>query len=177
MRHFVSVAAALAIASTAQAQAVKSERPASNGVLVTVYSDDFANRHEYSAPSIDVTDGYALVIALRNGGTVTPAYVTGSFIYSGEWRRYNSALFKGGDPAKFIERGRDVGQCSSSRYSRPSCTLTESFRIELSADDIKKHTVDGRIAIQVRAQDTSTAIFEIPVTYINAVNELASSKP
>lgn len=164
---------AAAAAVPADAQAVKSTVTASNGVPVTVYSDDFANRYEYSAPSVNAGDAFVLVATVKKGGVAPPAELTGAFIYSGEWRRYSSALFKGGDPAKFIEAGREVGRCTSSRYSRPSCTLTESFKIELTPAEVKKHAVDGKLAVQVRAQDTSATIIEVPVSYIDAVNEVA----
>lgn len=163
-------------AGHANAQAVKSTVTASNGVEVTVYSDDFANRYEYSAPSIDLPDGFVLVAAIKKAGVVSGPELTGSFIYSGEWRRYNSALYKGGDQAAFVEAGRDVGRCTSSRYSRPSCTLRESFKIGLTAEDIKKHAQDGILAIQVRAQDTTTALMSVPVSYISAINEVAGKK-
>lgn len=158
----------------AYAQSVKSEVTASNGVQVTVYSDDFADRKEFSSPWIDSGDGKLMVATVRKAGTSQPIVLSGFFVYSGEWRRYSSALFKGGDPAKFTSEGRNVGRCSSSRYSRPSCTLNESFSIALTAADIKKHGATGTIAVQVRADDTSTAVFEIPVAYIKAVAELAN---
>lgn len=159
--------------SAAEAQSVKSTVTASNGVAVTVYADEFANRYEYTAPSITAGDGFVLVATVKKAGVAPPPHLTGAFIYSGEWRRYNSAIFRGGSPAKFIEESRNVGRCSSSRYSRPSCTLTESFKIELTPTDIAKHAENGKVAIQVRAQDTSTTIIEVPVAYIDAVNEVA----
>lgn len=173
MKLVLAATVALATASPAYAQAVKSTVTASNGVEVTVYSDEFANRYEYSAPSIKSGDGLILVATIKKGGVAPPPHLTGFFIYSGEWRRYNAAIFKGGDTANFIEAGRDVGSCRSSRYSRGSCTLTENFKIELTPEDVKKHGQDGKLAIQIRAQDTSTTIFEVPVAYIDAVNEVA----
>lgn len=157
----------------AQAQAVKSTVVASNGVEVTVYSDDFANRKEFTAPSVKVPDGTILVAALNRNGTKGVVGLTGYFVYSGDWRRYNSALFKGGDVATFRSTGRNVGRCSSSRYSRPSCILTESFGIDLTPAEIKAHEAAGILAVQVRAEDTSTAVFEIPLAYIKAVAEVA----
>lgn len=157
----------------ASAQAVRSTVSASNGTQVTVYSDDFANRYEYTAPVINIPDGFVLVATVRKGGTAQAVHLSGSFSYIGEWRRYNSALFRGGDQARFIEAGRDVGRCFSSRYSRASCSLNESFKIELSNDEIQKHSRDGKLAIQVRAQDTTTALIEVPVAYIEAVKEVS----
>lgn len=173
MKLIWMVTIALAAASSAYAQAVKSIVTASNGVEITVYSDEFANRYEYSSPLIRAADGFVMVATVKKGGVAPPPHLSGFFVYSGEWRRYNAAIFKGGDTVNFIETGRDVGRCSSSRYSRPSCTLTENFKIELTPQDVKNHGHDGTLAIQVRAQDTSTTIFEVPVAYINAVNEVA----
>ncbi|MBA4760015.1 hypothetical protein [Sphingosinicella sp.] len=165
---------AWAVAIPVQAQSVKSVITASNGVEVTVYSDEFANRYEYTAPLIKTDDVNVLVGNVKKSGVTPAPHLTGFVIYSGEWRRYNSALFKGGDKANFIETGKDVGRCYSSRYSRPSCTLTENFRIELSPAEIKKHSQYGKIALQIRALDSSATIIEVPMTYIDAVNEVAN---
>lgn len=43
----------------------------------------------------------------------------------------------------------------------------------LTPEDIKKHTQAGILAIQIRAQDTTTAIVEIPTSYLDAVEEVA----
>ena len=160
-------------AAQVAAQSVKSTVTASNGVQVTVYSDEFANRYEYSAPSVDLTDGFVLVASIKKGGVATPVYLTGTLIYSGEWRRYNSALFRGGDPAKFIEAGREVGRCQASRYSRASCTLSEGFKIQITPAEISKYAQNGVLAIQIRAQDTSTVMLQIPVSYFDAVAEVS----
>ena len=168
------VAVGVLFSFAAIAQSVKSIVAASNGVEITVYSDEFANRFEYSAPSIKLNDGFALVATVKKAGVVPPAHITGAMVYSGEWRHYNSAIFRGGDAAEFTVTDRKVGRCSSYRYSGPSCTLSEGFRIELAPSDIQKHAQNGILAIQIRAQDTSTAIIEVPVSYIDAVNEVAA---
>ena len=167
------VALALVASSPANAQAVESTVAASNGVEVTVYSDEFANRYEYSAPAVKLVDGFVLVSTVKKAGTVAPVQLVGAFTYSGEWRRYTSAIYRGGDAANYTDTGRNVGRCSSSRYSRPSCTLTEQFSIEVSSDDIKKHAQDGSLAIQVRAQDTTTALLNVPLVYFQAVEEVS----
>lgn len=172
------IAASLAlVAGTANAQSVKSTVVASNGVEVTVHSDEFANRYEYAAPPITLPEGFALIGRVDRGETKGAVDLVGAFVYNGEWRYYNSALYRGGDPAEFTSTGRNVGRCSAgrSRYSRSSCTLTERFRIDFSDDDIASHTQDGHIAIQVRAtQSTDTVIISVPTSYIEAVNEVSS---
>lgn len=175
LRVWTAAAAAVMIVSPACAQAVRSEVVASNGVTVTVYADEFANRYEYSAPSIDVQDGFALVSKVDRGDTKGPIYLGGSFLYSGEWRYYDSALFRGGDAAEFTSTGREVGRCSSSRYSRPSCSLREGFRIDFTAEDVANRAQDGQLGVQIRAGRSAQAVLvSIPVSYIEAVREVSS---
>ena len=154
----------IALPNVAQGQAVKSTVAAANGVVVDVYSDDFAARKEFTSPEVKAGDGQIMA---------SPIELSGFFVYSGEWRRYSNAVFKGGDVANFISTGRDVGRCSSSRYSRPSCTLSESFKIALTPADIRSHNIDGVVAIQIRADDTSAVIFEVPMAYFTAVADVA----
>ncbi|WP_140419448.1 hypothetical protein [Sphingobium sp. Z007] len=145
---------------------------ASNGVEVSVNSDEFAGRHEYTAPLIKLPDGFVLVAGVKKAGISGAAFLTGYLAYIGEWRRYSSALYRGGNPAKFTNTSREVGRCHSSRYSRPTCTLSEGFKIEVSAEDIRQHAQNGTLSIQVRADDTSTVMLEVPVSYFDAVNEM-----
>ena len=68
----VVLAVSLALATPAFAQMVKSEITVSNGTVVSVNSDDFAGRYEYTAPTIrfDNRNGFALVAAIKEGGEV-----------------------------------------------------------------------------------------------------------
>jgi hypothetical protein len=169
------IALAASFALPATAQSVKSEVTASNGVIVTVYADDFANRYEYTAPVINFPDGFGLVARIVRPGTVPKTNIQGSFSYRGEWRRYSTALFRGGAEASYNAGSRDVVSCSGSRYGG-GCNLRESFSIDLSPAQIRDHAQDGVIDIQVRAQDTSTALLKIPASYIEAVNEVAGQR-
>lgn len=170
---FVVVAAVVALAAPVQAQSVKSEVTASNGVVVTVYADEFAGRYEYTAPAITIDSGFALVARVVRGDTVPPISVQGSFNYSGEWRYYTSAVFRGGDPVDYKEGSRDVGRCRASRYSS-SCSLSEEFHINLSEDDIAGHAENGVLAMQVRASRSSdVALISVPLTYFDAVKEVS----
>jgi len=163
------------VASHTNAQSVRSEVIASNGVTVTVHTDEFAGRYEYTSPEIEVADGYAFVARIEQGGAAGDVQILGGFVYSGEWRYYQSAVFRGGDPADFTARDRDVGRCSSSRYSRPSCTLTETWGIKLTAEQIQQHAVDGLIPIQLRAVDSSAnVIIQVPVASLEAIREVSS---
>lgn len=172
---FMKMLLGLALAATAAVAvaATKSEVTASNGVAVTVYSDEFANRYEYSAPSIEFKEdgessgSFALVAKISKGGAIGDAYVTGAVYYSGDWHRYASAVFRGGDTVKFTSTSRDVLSC---RYG---CSYSEGFRLDISKDEIAKHASDGVLAVQLRAQSSDTAIIQIPVSYFDAVNEVA----
>ncbi|MBB4797984.1 hypothetical protein HNP32_001708 [Brevundimonas bullata] len=172
---FVGIALAASFALPASAQSVKSEVTATNGVVVTVYSDDFANRYEYSAPVINFPDGYALVARIVRPGITPKTNIQGSLSYRGEWRRYSTALFRGGAEASYNAGSREVVSCSGSRYGG-GCNLREGFSIDLAPAQIRDHTQDGVIDIQVRAQDTSTALIKIPASYIEAVNEVAGHR-
>jgi len=165
----------VSLPADASAQSLRSEVTASNGVVVTVDSDEFANRYEYSAPQVAIDDGFVLVSRLIRADTIGPVYIGGGFIYSGDWRFYDSALFRGGDPAEFISAGRDVGRCSSSRYGRPSCTLTEAFLIKLTPKDVATRGVDGKVALQIRSGRTmATVLLEVPTSHFDAVMEVSA---
>ncbi|HEU0135446.1 MAG TPA: hypothetical protein VFR28_11535 [Allosphingosinicella sp.] len=169
MKYLFCAAVTLALAAPASAESVKSEVMASNGVAVTVYADEFAARYEYTAPSVKSGPCFALVARVKRGTETGSVNIQGSCIYSGSWRFYSSAIFKGGATAPFASTGRDVGSC---RYG---CTLTESFRIDLTPAQIKAHTENGIIAIQIRASKTGdTHILEVPASYFAAVSEVSS---
>jgi hypothetical protein len=168
MKYFFGAALALALATSASAEAVKSEVTASNGVPVTVYADEFAARYEYSAPVVKASPCFALVARVKRGTETSSVNLQGSCVYSGSWRFYSSAIFKGGAEAPFTSAGREVGSC---RYG---CTLTESFRIDLTPAQIKAHTENGIVAIQIRASKTGdTTILEVPTSYFAAVEEVS----
>lgn len=143
---------------------------AANGVSVSVNGDDFAGRYEYVAPSIDISgggvNGAFFIAAIKKGSTPAMDSYQGFVMYSGEWRFYKSAVFRGGDPVKYTRTDGKVGSC---RYG---CTLTENFLIELTPAEITKYAVNGIVEIQVRAQNTQTFMLSIPVRYIDAVNEV-----
>ncbi len=176
-RRLLIVAAlfgALVTPGVSAAQSVKSSVVATNGVEVTVYSDEFAQRYEYTAPIIEFTDGYVLVAWVRTADSPGSVKLVGTFNYSGDWRFYNSAIFRGGASATFAEAGREVVSCRGSRYGS-GCSLSEGFRIAITAAEVAQHMVDGKLAIQVRASKTAnTAMFEIPQSYIEAVTEVAT---
>lgn len=159
-------------ATMAMAQSVETNVTASNGVVISKISDDFAGRHEYSAPAIEVRSAKgASVIAIpakvRKGSALGEFSVVGFVMYNGDWRYYDSAVFRGGDPVDYTRTDSKVGSC---RYG---CTLTESFSIRLTPAQIAKHSEGGNIVVQIRSRSLDTAQISIPVSYIDAVNELA----
>jgi hypothetical protein len=173
MKRIALILACITLATTtASAQMTKSQFTASNGVVVDVNSDDFAGRAEYSAPAIKFSpenggSGYALVAKTRHAGKLGPLNIQGFIMYSGSWRFYSSAIFKGGAAATYAATGRDVGSC---RYG---CTLTENFMIDLTPTQVEQHAENGVLAIQIRGKSADTAIIQVPVSYIDAVTEVA----
>lgn len=161
--------ASFSVTSTA---ADTSQVRASNGVIIDVNSDAFANRYEYTAPAIKFSEdgssdgmSFALVAAIKKGGAPTRRYVTGAVYYRGEWHRYSSAVFKGGDPAPFVNTSRDVLSC---RYG---CSYTEGFNLDITPEQVAKYSEGGVLQVQLRALSSNTAIVSIPVSYFEAVSE------
>ena len=173
---YVILACALALMSAlpAAAQMVETSVKASNGVSVSVNTDEFAGRYEYASPKIDLVDGYALVAAVKTGTADTGVIVMGGFVYSGDWRFYDSAVFRGGAEAEYLEAGRTVGRCSASRYSN-GCTLNEGFRVVLTPEQIQQYGNDGVVAVQIRSRrTTNVAMLQIPIAYLDAVREVSA---
>lgn len=165
---------AVCVVPAAQAQMVESHVTASNGVVVDVNSDDFAGRAEYTSPSIKFKaaegsgSGSVLVAKIKKASALGPLIVDGFIVYSGDWQYFESAVYRGGDPVDFKRTGGEVGSC---RYG---CTLTESFRMNITPADVKKHAEGGVVIVQIRAtKNGNTALISIPASYLDAVQEVA----
>lgn len=161
-------------ASISQAHAAESVQTASNGVEISVNSDEFADRYEYSAPMIRPRsageDNSAVMLArVKSSGKWTPVMIQGFIMYTGDWRRYSSAIFRGGEQANFDSMERKVVSCRS----RP-CTLSETFSINLTLHQIERHTADGELRIQLRGASAQTFMIEVPEEYLQALLELAN---
>jgi len=168
----MAFAAVAMMAGEAQAQAIKSTVMASNGVEITKSIDEFAGRYEFLAPRQETKSAKgafvsSVVAKVRAGDQNFPTSIQGFIIYYGDWRRFDYAVFRGGDPVNYKNTDKDVGSC------RNGCQLTESFMIELTPADIAKHAESGKVPIQIRSQGSDTVMLEIPVAYIDAVNEIA----
>jgi hypothetical protein len=172
----LAVVASVMCSAPADAQSVKSTIQAANGVEVTVHSDEFAARYEYTAPTIDFPNlgGFALVARTVRGKETTPIQVVGSIMYNGDWRRYHSAILKGGEEVQATFNDRDVVSCRGSRYS--GCSLREGFRLAPTDQQIKKYAEDGQLQIQLRAAAGEAMLVTIPVTYFEAVKEVARGR-
>src|SRR6185503_19423755 len=95
----IVIATAIWLSSqSAQAQAVTSQKTASNGIVVDVNSDSFANRYEYSAPVIHFKVGdyaipsFVLVAKIKSAGVTSALLLEGTITYGGEWHFYTTAL-------------------------------------------------------------------------------------
>ena len=151
-------------------------RVASNGVKVSVRSDDFANRHEYTAPIIrfgsDTQDnGVVFLARIRDSSGWSQFVVQGIIYYRDDWRRYSSAVFRGGEPANFEVSRRNIVSCRGT-----PCLLSEVYSIILTSDQISKYTENGNLQIQIRANNSRPFIIEIPAIYFEALNEVALSQ-
>lgn len=167
----LGLAMALHIGGPAFAQPKETTVVASNGVSISINGDDFSGRYEYTAPSIKFDGGFLLIARVKTSKGLGEVFGTGAFIYSGDWRRYNSAVFKGGEAVNFTAGEKSVGSC------RGGCTLSEMFEVRLTDAQLKKYAVDGVVTIQVRAGATAqTAMIDIPVSHFVALREV-SSKP
>ena len=169
------VGAALVAAAPAIAESVKTTTSASNGVRVEVFSDEFANRYEYAGPDVGTDGSYAWVSRVDRAGAKGPISISGIASYRGEWRFYNSAVFRGGDSAEFVQGSRDVGSCSGGRYSR-GCSLTETYHVRVAPEQIEKYSVNGILEIQVRSQRGEDIMLRVPVDQFAAVSEVADSR-
>lgn len=148
-----------------------------NGVVVTAYVDDLADKKQYTAPIINFPNlgGFALVAQVVRAGTVGPLEIVGSVMYRGDWRFYSSAILRGGAPVEAIFNDRKVVSCSGSRYSR-GCSMREGFSIRPSAAQIAEFAQNGELQIQLRASQGEAVIVTIPTSYFEAVNQVAKSK-
>ena len=109
---------------TSFAQVVKTEVAATNGVMVTVNSDSFSGRNEYTSPEIRLSltgpvdsIGYAYVAKTSQGGVVGVGEIQGGIVYNGTWQHFNAAVFRGGEVVDYKKTGETVVDC------RNGCTL------------------------------------------------------
>lgn len=163
---------ALFLATPALAQMVKSSVTAANGVEVSVHSDDFAGRYEYTAPTIKFGggDGFAIIAAIRQNGTVKGPFISGSIMYTDrEWRRYSQAILRGGEAVDATFGDRDVVSCRGSRYS--GCTYREGFQIELGEAQRQRLASEGSLQIQLKGSPGSELILDVPASYFSAIEE------
>lgn len=154
--------------------AAESTQTASNGVEISVSSDEFADRYEYTAPAIkfgttSTDNGVIFLGRVKTSGILAPVTVQGLIMYKGEWRRYSTAIFRGGKEANLTRTSRDVVTCSS----KP-CVLSEQYMIDITPEQIKKYTVNGKLEIQLQSQGTNIFMIEVPENYVQALLEVTN---
>ncbi|WP_152528036.1 hypothetical protein [Sphingobium lactosutens] len=174
MRGIVAtVLLALSVVPTASAQMVESSIVASNGLAVKVSTDEFAGRKEYSSGEFDIQGsgrqrGQFMVAKIIRPGQTARLSIQGFVTYSGDWHRYDSAIFKGGEAVEFTNIDRDVISC---RYG---CSYSESFIAFPTPQQIKKYAEGTIVPIQVRGENSAnTLLLQIPLSIIAAVEEVA----
>lgn len=166
-----------ALLVTAPAFASDTTVTAKNNVKVSVHADQFADRYEYSAPSINFElpngqgHGFVLVAAIKHAGKITGPLIEGYVYYEGDWRHYYRAIFKGGKAAAFTNTDQKVVTCAGG----DGCTLSEGFMIEPTTEQVRKYASGGTLDIQVRSQNADNFILHIPVTYLQAVRSVSHS--
>lgn len=172
IRAAIGMAIAAISVSSATAQMVESKLTASNGVVITKNSDDFSQRYEYTSPRIETRSSQnaltsAIVAKVRDGKSLGDAVIQGFIIYFGEWKYFDSAVFKGGDAVNYTKTSGKVETC------RNGCEFSERFVIHLSQADIAKHAESGAVPVQIRSQTGDTVLLSVPVSYVVAINEIA----
>lgn len=168
------LAVAFVFSASAVAQSVKSTVQTSTGIDVTLYSDEFADRYEYTSPSVEIpgTQGIAMVAYIKSAGTVRGPEIIGSVVYRGEWRRYNSAILRGGKELSADFGSRDVISCRGSRYSS-GCLLSEQFRVRLTTEEWESVLQSGKLEMQLRAYSGPAVMVTIPARHYRALLEAA----
>ncbi|MBU1286147.1 MAG: hypothetical protein KJ871_00325 [Alphaproteobacteria bacterium] len=164
---------AVICATNSNAEPVESNQTAQNGVNIKVYTDEFADRQEYNAPSVAFkvdefpVESKVLFYRIREGGKLSPIVVNFMVIYPGDWSRYDKVVFKGGEEAEFHEIERKVMDCSMSE-----CVYMERFAIGITPNQITKYSEDGEIKVQIRALDSKSTIISLPTANFEALNAL-----
>jgi hypothetical protein len=165
--------ALLCCTAAATTKNVESEVHASNGIPVTISADDAAQRYEYTAPAITLSEnrGFFLVAAVDHGGTKTPVMVSGTLMYRGDWRFYDQALFQGGEELPGTFDGRHAFSCASSQ----GCMRSENFKVEPTAAHIQKHAENGMLPVELRARGLNPVVIHVPVSHFDAVREVLAA--
>jgi hypothetical protein len=176
IRVALIAASALALTAPATAESVKGKQLAANGVELETYIDDFAGKAEYDGPTIkfklpeQYLDSIAFVSRTKKGGTWGPTQLVVMMYYRGDWRFYNSAVFKGGEQAQVIEAGRDVLSCSGSRYG--GCSHSEALYVTVTPEQLAKYAENGQLQVQVGGKAASGTVVTVPVAHFEALNAI-----
>lgn len=173
MRLLIFTLSALTMTIPANAQMIKSEQTAPNGMVVSVDSDDFSGRSEYTAPTIRFGDGsFAFVASIHENGETRGPFIVGTVYYKARsWYRYNQAILKGGEKVNATFGDRDVVSCRGSRYS--GCSYREGFQITLNPDQRKRLQENGSLVIQLKGAPGSEVILTVTNAHFEALEAIA----
>lgn len=160
-----------------QAQSVKSEVVASNGTPITLYADEFADRYEYSTPTIEIPNlgGFYFAARVNRSDTLGPIRIVGSLMYDGEWRYFTSAIFKGGREATATFTDKEVVSCRGSRFGR-GCSYREGFSITIQETELREFAENEVITLQLRSRSSENQLISIPLRHFAALKEVAIRK-
>lgn len=182
MFNKIALAACLLVAAPLTAESVKGSMTASNGLTLTTYIDDFAGRAEYSSPPMKfkMDTGYmesiAFVSRTKQNGEWTPVQLIVLAAYRGDWRFYDSAIFRGGEKAEFLSVDRKVLSCSGSRYGG-ACSHSESMYITVTPEQLSKYGENGMLPIQIRGRAAGGNVVQVPVAHFEAMFSLDGPIP
>lgn len=146
---------------------------ASNGVPVNVETVAAAAQYEYSSPPVDLSlskaeRGFVIAYRGKRAGTLYELQLLSAFFYPGAWRHYRAATFDDGAPARIGIGGHGADTCPGG-----PCTVNDEISINLSPTEIAAHARNGELRVQISAADGKTQMLRIPLTYLEAVNEVA----
>jgi hypothetical protein len=145
-------------------------RVSSNGVLVTIDSDEFRPFVDYTPPAFeDGENRYVFVIRKKASGDIV-YMVQGSIRYRDEWRRYDRAYLPGGEPVEFVASNRDVVSCGD-RYS--PCLHSESYQLKFTQEQLASGVAGGALRVQVSGSGGGEFIVHLPGDEVLATAEVA----
>lgn len=155
---------------------------APNGIMLDLGTDAFANRKAVSSPILGFQAqpdgaGKFQVEELIDKGQPQELRVHGYIIYGGDgWRHFSSAIYQGGDAARFKQTGSEVITCKPTRLSPDGCSFSEDFEVATSPEEVAAHNNSGTVAIRVTGAGSAMFTLEIPASYFEAVDQVGKEQ-
>lgn len=168
----------------AGAQSVSKKVTASNGVVIDVREDSFAQVFDYIAPEIrfEVESSpktwigtWAVLFKRRSGGELSLYNYQGQFGYSDSaWRTYDNAVYRGGASVSYTRTDSEVARCYNNLGNYGDvCTYVEKFGLVISDDELANYAENGTLQIQVRPQRGNPVLLSIPVSHFEAIADVS----